>query len=275
MTERPRILLTGAAGSVGRMIAPRLSQRVDLRAFDLDPGPLDAGTLGAGRIEMVRGSILDPTELAAALRGMDAVVHLAGIPREAAWADLLRVNIDGTQRVLEAARVAGVRRIVLASSNHAVGFTPLTVEPLAGELPARPDTLYGVSKAAAEALGSYYADRFGMDVVSIRIGTADRLPTTERSLTTWISPDDPASLILAALETPSPVNAVIWGMSPNSGSPFSLESGRALGWAPGDDAARVVAERGLSLGPASDADRRFVGGAFTELTTPGLTAPEQ
>ena len=258
-----RVLLTGSSGSVGRMISPHLAAQVTVRGFDL-LAPQPSRDDGADSVvEHVTGSILEPAQLAVALEGVDAVVHLAGIPGEAAWNDLLRVNIDGTHAVLEAARLAGVRRIVLASSNHAVGFVAREQASIPSDLPPQPDSFYGVSKAAGEALGHLYHRRYGMDVVSIRIGTAEPLPPTVRSLATWISPRDLAGLVVAAIRAPSPLDAVVWGMSANANSPFSLDSGRALGYLPYDDARRVAAELGLTLAPESEADRRFVGGDFT------------
>jgi uronate dehydrogenase len=279
MTET--VLLTGSSGSVGRMITPYLlAAGMRVRGFDLAaPPPPEPPLVELPLVEPVEtplehpthttGSILDPAALDAALVGVDAVVHLAGIPTEAAWADLLSANIDGTQRVLEAARRNGVRRVILASSNHAVGFVPAEQSAIASDLPPQPDTFYGVSKAALEALGHYYHSKHGMDVVSIRIGTAEVTPPTRRSLRTWISPRDLGGLVVAGIRAQSPVDAVVWGISPNAGSPFRLDAGIALGWQPQDDATRVVAERDLELAPESDADRRYVGGDFTALEQPG------
>jgi uronate dehydrogenase len=256
-----RVLVTGSAGSVGRMIVPLLAAQLRVRGFDL------VATPGA---DSVVGSIFEPAELDAALRGVDAIVHLAGIPGEAPWGELLRVNVDGTQRVLDAARRGGVARVILASSNHAVGFTERAgATDLPSDARARPDTFYGVSKAAMEALGSYYHHKHGLDVVSIRIGTAEPQPSSRRALTTWISPRDLAGLVTAAVRAPGPLDAVVWGISDNTGSPFSLDSARALGWEPLDDAARAVAEGDTDswgdLAPESEADRRYVGGDFTTL----------
>jgi uronate dehydrogenase len=145
--------------------------------------------------------------------------------------------------VLEAARRAGVPRVVLASSNHAVGFTP---RPASGSLTEadarpRPDTYYGVSKVAMEALGSLYADRYGLDVVCLRIGSALPEPRTPRHLSTWLSPADTVALVDAALTTPSPGFAVVWGVSANTRGWWDLTAARALGYEPVDDA-EVYAE---------------------------------
>ena len=192
MTER--VLITGAAGVVGTLMRPRLRKAGrTLRLLDLAPVKPDE-TAGDTE-EIIEGSVTDPDAMEAACDGVDAVIHLGGLSREASWEDTLAVNVDGTRTLLEAAQQAGVGRVVLASSNHAAGFRRVAD---AGEdgLPAdsspRPDTYYGVSKAAIEALGSLYHSRFGMDVIAVRIGSCFEtpLPLGLRGLTTWLSPDD-------------------------------------------------------------------------------------
>jgi uronate dehydrogenase len=174
---------------------------------------------------------------------------------------LLRTNIDGTSTVLEAARHAGVGRVILASSNHVVGYHPLTDEALPDDLPPRPDTLYGVSKAATEVLGSLYHDRYGLTVLCIRIGTCTTRPHNRRSLRTWLSPDDCARLIEALLTTPNPGYRIVWGQSANTHPAFSLTEARALGYHPHDNA-QEYAEAVLAADPGPEP--RYVGGAFAE-----------
>ena len=189
------VVVTGAAGPHRHVPAARgrgpPGARVDLVLVDtVDPG--EARTA----IDIGDDRALDA--LADAMTGAAAVVHLAGIPHEDTWDALRRTNIDGTYRVLEAARRAGVRRAVLASSCHAVGFYPTgTVAPT--DRPTRPDTLYGVTKAAVEALGSLYADRHGLEVVSLRIGMCADRPLSAFDLGIWLSPGDAVRLVDAAL----------------------------------------------------------------------------
>ncbi|HWN29460.1 MAG TPA: NAD(P)-dependent oxidoreductase, partial [Actinomycetospora sp.] len=182
MTER--VLVTGAAGRIGGYLRPRLAR--DGRTLRLlDVLPVDAGPDEEG----VTASVTDLDAVTAACAGADAVVHLGGYAGEEAWDDVLTVNIHGTYVVFEAARRAGVPRVVFASSNHAAGFHP-AVDPVPDDLSPRPDTYYGVGKAAGEALGSLYHDRYGLDVVCLRIGTCSDTPPDARSLATWLSPDD-------------------------------------------------------------------------------------
>jgi uronate dehydrogenase len=253
MTQR--ILVTGAAGKIGSMLRPRLAgPGRTLRLLDvarLDPGPDE---------EFVEGSVSDPDTVRAACDGVDAVVHLAGRSGEAPWPEILRHNIDGTFAVLEAARLADVTRVVFASSNHAVGFRPAGEEAPDYAFP-RPDTFYGVSKVTGEALGSLYHDRYGMDVVCLRIGTCTPRPPTERSLATWLSPDDCARLVEAALSAPSPGFRIVWGVSANTRGRFSLAEARALGYEPRDDAEAFADE----VPPAGELDRTYLGGTFCAL----------
>lgn len=242
------VLLTGSAGTIGTALRERLpALGWQLRGFDRSPAP-----------GSVVGDVTSPAELDAAMTGVEAVVHLAGQPTEAPWPVIRDANIEGTVQVFEAARRAGVRRIVYASSNHAVGFTPVGTEQPA-DLAVRPDTLYGVSKAFGEALGRYYADRYGFQVACLRIGTFEPRPTYLRSLSTWLSPDDCARLVDACLRAPALGYALVWGVSANTRRTWSLEAGRALGYEPRDDAEAYADEVEHGSHP-SDA---FVGGGFT------------
>jgi uronate dehydrogenase len=202
-----------------------------------------------------------------ATQGASGVVHLAGVSGESTWPAISRANIEGTYAVLEAARRAGVQRVVLASSNHATGWTTRPGSGLLRETdaPPRPDTYYGMSKVAMEALGSLYADRYGMDVVCLRIGTSAAEPTMTRHLATWLSHDDTVSLVHAALSAPSPGFAVVWGVSANTRNWWDLTAARALGYEPKDDAevyAEALIEAYGEPDPADPVHAR-VGGEFT------------
>ena len=252
MTSR-RVLLTGAAGQIGALLRAGLPARGwSLRCFDVaDMGP---GRDGEDRI---RGDVTDFDAVLAAGTGTDAVVHMGGLASEAPYEDIRRVNIDGTYNVLEAARQAGVGRVVLASSNHAVGFTP-RADCVPVDTRPRPDTFYGVSKVAGEALGSLYADRYGLDVVCLRIGTQRPTPVDPRHLSTWLSDADTVGLVDAALSAPSPGFAVVYGISANTRGWWDLEPGRAIGYHPVDDAEAYAAE----VGDGADPFHAFLGGEF-------------
>jgi uronate dehydrogenase len=265
-----RVLVTGAAGSVGRMLRPRLAHP-DRALRLLDISDIEAGP----DAEIVTADVTDLEALTRACEGVDAVVHLAGLANERPWADILRINIDGTHNALEAAHRAGVGRVVLASSNHAVGFQERGEGDLPADVRSRPDTYYGVSKAAMEALGQLYADRYGMRVIALRIGSCFRSIPNVRALATWLSPDDCGRLVEAALTTDAPGYRAVWGVSANTRRWWSLAEGEEIGYRPVDDAERFAAEV-LADKPApdweKDPDLVRVGGAFcrTPLGRPEL-----
>lgn len=260
------IVITGAAGRIGGILRSRLAgQGRVLRLLDVTPV-----TAGAGE-EAITASVTDMAAMTAACAGADAVIHLGGIPSEAAWEQILEVNINGTYTVLEAARRAGLRRVVFASSNHAVGFTPLGADPIPDYAFPAPDTFYGASKVAGEALGALYSRRHGMDVICVRILSCFLRPRDTRMLSTWLSPDDAGRLFEACLTAPSPGFRVIFGVSANTrGGLVSLDEARALGYEPQDDsepfAAEIIAEHG-ELTP-DDPSARFLGGDFTTANPP-------
>lgn len=183
------------------------------------------------------GSVSNLELMEAACDGMDAVIHLAGIASPSReWHEYLDSNIDGTRTVLEAARLRSVPRVVLASSNHAAGFVRRGSGETSANTAPRPDSLYGVSKAAVEALGSYYADQYGLRTTSLRIGSFADRPTTRRMLSTWLSRNDLLRLAEAALAGPWASHEVVWGISKNTRRWWSLDAGERIGYFPQDDA---------------------------------------
>jgi len=191
-------------------------------------------------------------------------------PGEADFDQICRVNIDGTYRVFEACRRAGPRRIVYASSNHAVGFTQRSAL-LPVDVPLRPDTYYGVSKVFGEALAALYADKYGMEIACLRIGSCFERPRNVRMLSTWLSPGDVARLVDACLTAPGLGFATVYGTSANTRGWWDLEPARALGYQPLDDAEVFAGEILIACGELSedDPDYRYVGGPFTEVRPPG------
>ncbi len=191
------IVITGAAGRIGGFLRARLARpdRV-LRLLDSVPP-----TSVTGREEAFVGSATDRDLVGRAVAGADAVVHLAGIPTEAPWPDILDVNVTGTQTVLHAAAETGVRTVVVASSNHAAGFweKPRDGSLLPDDAAPRPDSFYGWSKAAVESLGRLYHERYGLTVVNLRIGWCSQHPYDRRGAEIWLSPDDVGRLVEAAV----------------------------------------------------------------------------
>ena len=225
-----RLAITGAAGTVGGMLRGSLAgladqtRLVDVRSLETGPGE-----------EFLQADVTDLETARRALAGCDACVHLAAIPAEAPFEDILRVNLRGTWAVFEAARLEGCPRIVFASSNHVTGFHPAG-ERIGPEAPLRPDTYYGASKAFGEALGRLYHDKFGLRVACLRIGTALPRPQEVRHLSTWLSPADLGRLVRACLTSPELGFAIVYGVSHNTRGWWDLEGGRRLGYEPQDDA---------------------------------------
>ncbi|MFI8523111.1 NAD-dependent epimerase/dehydratase family protein [Promicromonospora sukumoe] len=254
--DAPQVVaITGAAGRIGRAVAPFLrNPGRELRLLDR--------AVPADRDERDRwftGDITEPGALDDAFRGADLVVHLAAHPWERPWPEILAVNIDGTQKVLDAAHEAGVPRVLLASSIHAVGYATPDEAGADDVLVPRPDTFYGVSKAAGEALGSVYADRFGMTVVSARICAFNTEVGEGRALAQWLSPADAARLVEAAAALDRPGHHIVWGVSDNAPGWFPLGPGHAIGFHPQDDAVRHVRERDGVEPPQPDREGALAG----------------
>jgi len=246
----PTILITGAVGRIGTMLRPRLARPGrTLRLLDTAPlADSPGGRAGPGE-ESVTASVTDLAAMTAACAGVDAVIHLAAIAGEAAWERILPVNIGGAYTAFEAARRAGVPRVVYASSNHAVGFTPRSGFPVPDYAFPAPDTYYGVAKVTGEALAALYHHRYGMDTICLRILTCYDKPPSARALSTWLSPDDAGRLFEACLTAAGPGFRVAYGVSANTrGGWVSLAEARSLGYEPRDDAeayaAEVIAEHG-------------------------------
>jgi uronate dehydrogenase len=196
----------------------------------------------------------------------DAVIHLAGISTEASLPASLESHLVTTGALLEAMVRHGVRRIVYASSNHAVGRTPRSTH-VGVEVSGRPDTFYGVGKVAAEALLRLYVDRYSLDATALRIGSFLPQPETRRHLATWLSHDDAIRLVEACVTTSATGFSVVYGISANARAWWDLEAGRALGYEPQDDA-EAFAEA-IEQTPESDADRveaSYVGGPVVTET---------
>ena len=239
-----RILITGAAGKIGNALRQGLRGSYSIIRL------ADIASLGstAADEELATTDIRDMAALEKAMVGIDCVVHLAGVPEEAAWDQVLPLNIEGCYNVFEAARRCGVKRVIFASSNHAVGFhrrerfIDNTVDP-------RPDSRYGVSKVFGEALGRLYADKYGLSVACLRIGTfrtPDR-PVDARQLLTWISHRDMVQLVHRCIDYPNYHFVTVYGVSNNLRSRWDNTNVKFLGYRPEDDSEIFAAEI-LALG---------------------------
>jgi uronate dehydrogenase len=234
-----RILITGAAGQIGLALRHGLRGSYPLiRLADIAP----LGTAEAGE-EIFQTDIRDMSAVEKAMAGIDCVVHLAGRSTEGDWDTVLALNIEGCFNVFEAARRAGVKRVIFASSNHAIGFHRRE-RFLDDAVELRPDSRYGVSKVFGEALGRLYADKHRMSVACLRIGTfrtPDR-PIDARGLLTWISHRDMVQLVRRCIDHPDYHFIIAYGVSNNLRSRWDNTSVKFLGYAPQDDSEQFAAE---------------------------------
>ena len=226
-----RVLTTGAAGAIGTALRIGLrSTWRHLRLTDIRPIPDPANNE-----EPIIADIADRAALERMMHGTQALVYMTGVGGDYTLEDLFRVNVRGVFDAFEAARLAGVRRIVYASSNHAFGCYPIT-EQVTPAMPPRPDSLYGAFKVFGETMLREYFERHGIRSVSLRIGTFRTLPIDQRSLATWLSPGDVARLVDCALRHPDPGCLVVNGYSDNTRIKTFDPNWEELGYRPQDNA---------------------------------------
>jgi uronate dehydrogenase len=257
-----RVLLTGAAGGLGRVLRPRLRARCSL----LRVSDLAAMEPAAAGEEVVQAPLEDRAAVRALLQGIDAVVHLGGISTEQPFDAILQANIVGAYNLYEAARQHGVKRIVFASSNHVTGFYRQD-EVVDATMPQRPDGYYGLSKAFGENLSRFYFDRYGIETVCLRIGSSFPEPKDRRMLATWLSYDDLERLVVASLTAPVVGHSIVYGMSDNTTTWWDNTPARHIGYRPQDSsepfrASREAAQPTLDL---KDPAVLYQGGAFVRM----------
>jgi uronate dehydrogenase len=255
-TTFQRILVTGAAGKVARSVLPWLAplagelRLTDIVAFGGDAAPSHP---------FLQADLAQPEAAARVVDGVDAIVHFAGHPREAPWSVLVDANLRTAAHLWDAAVAAGVRRIVHASSNHAVGYCERS-RVIGPQEPPRPDSRYGVTKVFMEALAQLHADKHGVRAFGIRIGHCSEAPRDARMLANWIHPEDLAQLIGVGL-TAEYRCEIVYGVSDNRASWYDNRRAESLGYRPRHSADRWAA----ALAGVVEDDpvaRRFQGGAF-------------
>lgn len=255
-----RLLLTGAAGGLGRVLRERLVPFTKvLRLSDL-------GTLGEARgphEELHPCDLANKQAVDALAAGCDAIVHMGGVSVERPFEEVLEANIKGIFHVYEAARRHGVRRVVFASSNHVIGFYKQT-EPLDAHSARRPDGYYGLSKSFGEDMAQFYFDRYGIETVSIRIGSSFPEPLNRRMMSTWLSYDDLTDLIGKSLFTPDIGHLVVYGASANLDVWWDNHAAAKLNWQP-KDSSEVFRSKVEAQPPVlpTDPNAVYQGGAFT------------
>jgi uronate dehydrogenase len=253
-----KVLMTGASGGVGARLRKLLKPVYpDLVLSDLKQ-PDD---LGADE-QFIQADLADIAQVEAAVDGMEGIIHLGGYSIEGPWETILQSNIIGTYNLFEAARRKGVKRVVFASSNHAVGFYPRD-RKIGPDVVALPDTRYGVSKLFGEGVAALYAHKYGVGALCIRIGNVGEQPLDARRLAIWLKSEDLVSLIRIGLEKPDLVFDVVYGMSDNARAWWDNSAAEALGYRPEgrseDFAEAVLAAESPTGDPVGD---YYQGGPF-------------
>jgi len=222
------ILITGAAGGIGTFLRHEFCNCYNLRLSDMVP----ISNCNSNET-FIQSNLEDLTATQEIVAGVDGIVHLGGYSVEGDWSTLLPANIIGTYNLFEAARIQTVKRIIFASSNHAVGFYGRN-DVIDHTAAFRPDSRYGLTKVFGEALGSLYADKYGAEVLNIRIGNVGEKPIDVRRLSIWISSRDIAQLISIGLEHPDIKYEVVYGMSDNKRAWWDNSNAKRLGYVPED-----------------------------------------
>jgi uronate dehydrogenase len=255
-----KLLLTGAAGALGRVL--RDSLKPHARAMRLsDKAAMDAAREGE---EVVPCDLADKQAVDDLVRGCDAIVHLGGVSVEKPFEEILDANIRGVFHIYEGARRHGVKRVVFASSNHVIGFHKQG-EMLNADSPRRPDGYYGLSKSYGEDLSRFYFDRYGIETACIRIGSSFPEPKDRRMLVTWLSYHDLTELVRCCLVAPNLGHTIVYGMSANRDKWWDNAKAANLDFHPHDSSepfrAKVEQQPPLAEG---DPARIYQGGAFVK-----------
>ncbi|HET9492451.1 MAG TPA: NAD(P)-dependent oxidoreductase [Methylomirabilota bacterium] len=264
------VLITGAAGDVGAHLSRELAGKYKLRLSDKRPLKAAKGQT------FVKADVAKMADALRITKGVDAIVHLGGYSVEGPWPAILQANIIGCYNVFEAARRNGVRRILFPTSNHAVGFYRRD-QTIDHRVYIKPDSRYGVSKVFGEALGSLYADKYGMEVFMIRIGNVNPAPIDRRRLSIWISPRDLAQLVSIGIDHPDVKFEIVYGISRNTRAWYDNSNAFRLGYRPQDDsevhAAAVLAREKPSDDVIAETHQ---GGSFcTAEDVPNPAAPRK
>ena len=237
-----KVALSGAGGQVGRFPRPSLLDcGVDLRSFG-GPSPLTPIRPGE---DLGYGDLREVANVDRLLEGVDVLIHMAGTSVERPLPEVIENNLDGLHAVYEGARRHAVRRIVFASSNHAIGMYGVD-EHLGLDCDFRSDGFYGLSKMWGEGIARMYWDKHGIESVCVRIGSALERPTEFRHLSTWFGLDDLLQFMMRCIEAPKVGFLVAWGVSANTRSYWSPTSCERLGYYPTQNSEEFAAKSGPS-----------------------------
>ncbi|MDP2242018.1 MAG: NAD(P)-dependent oxidoreductase [Burkholderiales bacterium] len=255
-----RLLITGASGAIGSCLRAEMRNAYALvRLSDVRPLPAPVAVE-----ECIRADLGNFEAVASLMQDIDCVIHLGGVPKEDSWNAILEHNIVGTYNVFEAARQAGVKRVIYASSNHVIGYYRAD-KTIGVEEPPRPDSRYGVSKVFGEALGRLYADKHGLSVACLRIGSFRERPQNVRQLATWISPRDMVHLVRCCIDAPDYRFLVLYGVSNNDRNRWRNPAAAVIGYQPQDNAEAHASEFQAPRPDGTDPSTEFHGGEFCSI----------
>jgi uronate dehydrogenase len=259
MIPKKRVLITGAAGALGSQLRKRIAELGIAPVLSDRVPPAD----GAAGEDFRICDLADLPAVRQLVEGVDAIVHLGGEGLETTFERIVQSNIVGCYNIYEAARKAGIRRVVYVSSIHAVGFRERS-ETIDADDPPRPDSLYGVSKTFGENLSRYYFDKFGIESVCLRVGSCFPKPTDRRQLITWLSYRDFCQLIRLSLDAPRVGHMICFATSNNRESFWDNRLASVLGYRPMDSADdyRDEVMRSTPQGDPNDPAVRYQGGSF-------------
>ena len=254
-----RLLLTGAAGGLGRVLRDSLKPLCNtLRLSDI----ADMATAADAQEEVQPCDLSDKQAVHQLVEGVDAIVHFGGVSVERSFEEILGANICGVFHIYEAARRHGVQRVVFASSNHVIGFYKQD-QTLDAHSPKRPDGYYGLSKSYGEDLANFYFDRYGIQTLSIRIGSSFPKPQNRRMMSTWLSYADLTQLIERGLLADNIGHSIVYGMSANKDVWWDNHLAEGLGFSPADTSQVFRDEIEAQPRPAPDDPVAvYQGGAF-------------
>ena len=256
-----KVALTGAAGQLGRVLRKALLERgVDLRSA-AGSQPLEPMVEGE---DLMHGDLRDADVVDRLLAGVEILIHMAGTSVERPLPEIIENNLRALVEVYEGARRHGVKRIVFASSNHAIGMHPVESK-LGLDCDFRPDGFYGLSKMWGEGLARLYWDKHGIESVCIRIGSCVEKPTEFRHLSTWLGFDDLLQLIDRSINAPALGFQVVWGVSANTRSYWDNAGAARLGYRPRQNAEDYAAEILAKPNPIGAIGQRYQGGSFASF----------
>ena len=255
------IALSGAGGQLGSVVrAAFIARGMPVRSA---AGSKPLTPLVEGE-DVMHGDLRDPAVVDRLLEGVDVLIHFAGTSVERPLPEIIENNLRGLVEVYEGARRQGVKRIVFASSNHAIGMYPVT-ERLALDCELRPDGFYGLSKVWGEALARMYWDKHGIESVCVRIGSCLERPTEPRHLSTWFGHRDLLHFLDRCIEADDVGFLTVWGVSANSRSWWDNSGAARLGYRPEQNAEDYADEILARPNPLDALGQRFQGGSFVGI----------